>query len=323
MWAGRALGHRAGRQLRPGPRPAGGRWREPTQGAICVYAQGDDYHELIKGAAEGAGRAGCRRRFGGEVKVFVDTAPLMEKPLAERAGLGWQGKHTNLVSREFGSWLFLGSILTTLELAPDAAEADHCGTCRACLDICPTNAFPAPYQLDARRCISYLTIEHEGPDPARVPRGAGQPHLRLRRLPGGLPLEQVRQPRRRAEAAGARGPARAVAGRAGRAWTTRPSAPCSPRARSSASAATASCATCSTRSATRAKPALAAEAERLLDDPSPLVRGAAVWALGRLLPAAGFKALRIARTPGEPDADVAEEWSFASSAHFREGYGPG
>ena len=132
--------------------------------AISVYAQGDDYHELIKKRLKALARwlvaeTGC------ELKVFVDTAPLLEKPLAQMAGLGWQGKHTNLVSRDFGSWLFLGSVLTDLALAADRAESDHCGGCHACLDICPTNAFPAPYQLDARRCISYLTIEHPGPIP--------------------------------------------------------------------------------------------------------------------------------------------------------------
>jgi epoxyqueuosine reductase len=137
---------------------------ERAKGAISVYAQGDDYHDLIKGRLKQlAGFA--KKTLGGEVKVFVDTAPLMEKPLAEQAGLGWQGKHTNLVSREFGSWLFLGSVLTSAEVAPDEAHGDHCGACRACLDVCPTNAFPAPYQLDARACLSYLTIEHEGPIP--------------------------------------------------------------------------------------------------------------------------------------------------------------
>ena len=130
-------------------------------GAISVYAQGDDYHDVIKAKLKRLA-GGIAKDFACEVKVFVDTAPVMEKPLAEAAGAGWQGKHTNLVSREFGSWLFLASIFTSLELSPDEPESDHCGQCRRCLDVCPTNAFPAPYQLDARRCISYLTIEHKG-----------------------------------------------------------------------------------------------------------------------------------------------------------------
>ncbi|HEX7760882.1 MAG TPA: tRNA epoxyqueuosine(34) reductase QueG [Caulobacteraceae bacterium] len=137
---------------------------DKTRAAISVYAQGRDYHEVMKGKLKELGGL-IKKRLGGEVKVFVDTAPLMEKPLAQRAGVGWQGKHTNLVSRDYGSWLFLGSVLTSLDLPPDAAESDHCGACRACLDICPTKAFPAPYQLDARRCLSYLTIEHAGPMP--------------------------------------------------------------------------------------------------------------------------------------------------------------
>ena len=136
--------------------------RDKGRGVISVYASGDDYHDVIKKRLKSLG-GWMAHRFGAGLKVFVDTAPLMEKPLAARAGLGWQGKHTNLVSRDFGSWLFLGSVLTTLDLPSDEIESDHCGSCRACLDVCPTNAFPAPYQLDARLCISYLTIEHRGP----------------------------------------------------------------------------------------------------------------------------------------------------------------
>lgn len=132
------------------------------RGAVSVYAQGKDYHDLVKKRLKRVGRW-LIDQGGGEIKVFVDTAPVMEKPLAQAAGLGWQGKHTNLLSRDLGSWFFLGAIFTTVELPRDAAEESHCGTCTACLDICPTAAFPAPYQLDARRCISYLTIEHKGP----------------------------------------------------------------------------------------------------------------------------------------------------------------
>ena len=130
--------------------------------AISVYAQNRDYHDLVKKRLKRLGRW-LIDAAGGEIKVFVDTAPVMEKPLAQAAGLGWQGKHTNLLSRDLGNWFFLGAIFTTLELEPDAPEGEHCGSCRACLDICPTDAFPAPFQLDARRCISYLTIEHKGP----------------------------------------------------------------------------------------------------------------------------------------------------------------
>lgn len=136
--------------------------KQKSAGNISVYARNRDYHDIIKGKLKEIGGR-FAARSGAEIKVFVDTAPVMEKPLAAKAGLGWQGKHTNLLSREFGSWLFLGSIFTDAELVPDAPEADHCGSCRACLDACPTNAFPAPYKIDARRCISYLTIEHKGP----------------------------------------------------------------------------------------------------------------------------------------------------------------
>lgn len=141
----------------------------PERGAVSVYARNRDYHDVVKKRLKALGRW-MAERFGCGVKVFVDTAPVMEKPLAARAGLGWQGKHTNLVSRRHGSWLFLGEVYTTLALAPDAPHQDRCGRCRRCLDVCPTAAFPAPYRLDARRCISYLTIEHKGPiDPALRP----------------------------------------------------------------------------------------------------------------------------------------------------------
>ncbi len=137
---------------------------QPDRGAVSVYAQGKDYHDLVKRRLKRLGRWLLDQAEPGvEIKVFVDTAPVMEKPLAQAAGLGWQGKHTNLLSRGLGNWFFLGAIFTTLDLPKDAPEVSHCGTCTACLDICPTRAFPAPYQLDARRCISYLTIEHRGP----------------------------------------------------------------------------------------------------------------------------------------------------------------
>ena len=173
------------------------------RGSISVYARNRDYHDVVKGMLKHLAQF-VVSRFGPDVKVFVDTAPVMEKPLAERAGIGWQGKHTNLVSRTHGSWLFLGEIYTTLDIPPDAPHADRCGTCTRCLDVCPTDAFPAPYRLDATRCISYLTIEHRRPDPARTAPADGQSHLRLRRLPGGLPVEPLRPRDAARQAAGPR-----------------------------------------------------------------------------------------------------------------------
>lgn len=137
--------------------------KQRDRAAISVYAQNRDYHDLVKKRLKRVGRWLIDQGEGTEIKVFVDTAPVMEKPLAQAAGLGWQGKHTNVLSRDLGSWFFLGAIFTTVELEPDTAQTDNCGSCTACLDICPTKAFPAPFQLDARRCISYLTIEHKGP----------------------------------------------------------------------------------------------------------------------------------------------------------------
>ena len=214
---------------------------------ISVYAQNRDYHDIVKARLKRLGRW-LIETAGGEIKVFVDTAPVMEKPLAAAAGLGWQGKHTNLVGRDLGNWFFLGALFTTLDLDPTSAETDHCGSCRACLDICPTAAFPAPYQLDARRCISYLTIEHKGAVDPESAGADGEPDLRLRRLPGGLPVEQVRRGRERAEIRRAGGSAGAAARRRWRGWTTPGSGRSSPVRRSSGSAGTGSCGTCCMRS---------------------------------------------------------------------------
>jgi epoxyqueuosine reductase len=145
----------------------------PDRGRISVYAQGGDYHDIVKKALKHVARWLVGEAADAEVKVFVDTAPVMEKPLSAAAGLGWQGKHTNMVSRDHGSWLFLGAIYTTLDLVPSMPGRDTCGSCSACQAACPTNAFPAPYRLDARRCISYLTIEHAGPIPVEFRRSIG------------------------------------------------------------------------------------------------------------------------------------------------------
>jgi len=281
--------------------------RQPDRAAISVYAQGDDYHELIKGRLKQLARW-LQARFGGELKVFVDTAPLLEKPLAERAGVGWQGKHTNLVSREFGSWLFLGSILTTLELAADAPEPESCGTCHACLDICPTKAFPAPFQLDARRCISYLTIELKGPIPREFREALGN------RIYGCDDCLAVCPWNKFASAAHEQKLSAREALRA-------PSL--AELARLDDAAFRALFAKSPVRRIGRDRfvrnvlyamgnsedPALAAEAERLLDDASALVRGAAVWALSRLLGEEVFSTLRAGRATIEPDPGVREEWA--------------
>jgi len=280
--------------------------KEPVKAAISVYAQGDDYHELIKSRLKALARW-LQARFGGELKVFVDTAPLMEKPLAERAGLGWQGKHTNLVSREFGSWLFLGSILTTLELRPDPLEVGGCGACQACLDICPTNAFPAPYQLDARRCISYLTIELKGPIPHEFREALGNRIYGcddcLAVCPWNKFASAAREQKLKAREA-LRAPSLAELSRlddpAFRALFSKSPVKRIGRDRFVRNVLYAI--------GNSGEPALAAEAERLLDDPAPVVRGAAVWALSRLLGEVVFEALAAARLPSEPDREVQAEW---------------
>jgi epoxyqueuosine reductase len=281
---------------------------ERARGAISVYAQGDDYHDLIKKKLKELARW-LVANAGGDVKVFVDTAAVMEKPLAASAGLGWQGKHTNLVSRRFGSWLFLGAIFTTLELPPDAPEADHCGQCRACLDVCPTAAFPAPYRLDARRCISYLTIEHKGPIPRELRPLMGNRIYGCDDCLAVCPWNKFAQQGRDAKLA-AREALQAprlenlarLDDAAFRALFSKSPVKRTGRDRFVRNVLIAI--------GNSGDPALAAVARERLDDASPLVRGAAVWALGRLLPGAQFKAL-AARSGRETDPLVADEWSAA------------
>jgi epoxyqueuosine reductase len=281
-------------------------------GAISVYARGEDYHDVLKKRLKRVA-AEIARAHGGQVKVFVDTAPLMEKPLAAAAGLGWQGKHTNLVSRAQGSWLFLGAILTDLELASDPPEVDHCGSCRACLDICPTKAFPAPYQLDARRCISYLTIEHEGPIPREFRAAIGN------RIYGCDDCLAVCPWNKFAAAS------REIA------WEARPGLE-APRLEELATLDDAAFREMFAGTAIKrigrdrlvrnvliaignsADPRLAVAASARLEDSSPLVRGAAVWALSRLLCAAEFARLAASRAALESDAQVCKEWDEARAA---------
>ncbi len=279
---------------------------EGAKGAISVYARGRDYHDVVKKKLKALARF-IVAEFGGEVKVFVDTAPVMEKPLAAAAGVGWQGKHTNLVSRELGSWFFLGAIFSSLPLDFDAAEEDHCVSCRRCLDACPTNAFPAPYRLDARRCISYLTIEHKGPIPEefrsaignriygcddclavcpwnKYAKAAHDAHLQARAdlgAPGLEDLAALDDDAFRARFAGS--PVK----RTGRARFVRNVLIAIGNSR---------------------EPRLTPAALARLDDASPLVRGAAVWALRQLLPSEEFERLRVAALASETDAGVIAEW---------------
>jgi epoxyqueuosine reductase len=280
------------------------------RGAISVYARGEDYHELIKPRLKHIARW-LIAEAGGDVKVFVDTAAVMEKPLAAAAGIGWQGKHTNLVSREFGSWLFLGAIFTTLELPADEAEPDSCGTCHACLDICPTAAFPAPYQLDARRCISYLTIEHKGPIPREFRALIGNRIYGCDDCLAVCPWNKFAQQGRETKLAArevARAPALAelvqLDDAAFRKMFAKTAVKRTGRERFVRNVLTAI--------GNSGDPALAPHAERLLADPSPLIRGAAVWALGRLDPAR-LASLASAHA-GEQDSCVAEEWAAAAEA---------
>ncbi|MBI1203686.1 MAG: tRNA epoxyqueuosine(34) reductase QueG [Rhodopseudomonas sp.] len=275
--------------------------------AISVYAKGDDYHDLIKKRLKELARW-LVATAGGDVKVFVDTAAVMEKPLAAKAGLGWQGKHTNMVSRDFGSWLFLGAIFTTLELPADRPVADSCGRCRACLDACPTAAFPAPYRLDARRCISYLTIEHKGPIPRALRPMMGNRIYGCDDCLAVCPWNKFAQAGHEAKLAARdalRAPALAELVRLDdaqfRLLFAKTSIKRTGRDRFIRNVLNAI--------GNSGDAGLAIEAERLLDDPSPLVRGAAVWALSRLLPKEKMTELAAARR--EADADVNDEWMQA------------
>jgi epoxyqueuosine reductase len=277
-----------------------------VRGGISVYARGDDYHDVIKPRLKQLGRW-LIEAAGGDIKVFVDTAAVMEKPLAGAAGLGWQGKHTNLVSLEWGSWLFLGAIFTTLELLPDMPVRDHCGSCHACLDICPTNAFPAPYRLDARRCISYLTIEHKGAIPRELRPLMGN------RIYGCDDCLAVCPWNKFAEAARemkffAREVLRApllselsqLDDAAFRALFRKSAVKRIGRDRFVRNVLIAI--------GNSADGDLAVCAERLLDDASPLVRGAAIWALGRLDPAR-LAHCALTHRGAESDPSVIEEWA--------------
>jgi epoxyqueuosine reductase len=282
------------------------------RGAISVYAQGRDYHDVVKGRLKQLADW-LHGQCGAAVKVFVDTAPVLEKPLAQRAGVGWQGKHSNLVSREFGSWLFLGEIFTDLKLPPDPPETDHCGSCRACLDVCPTAAFPAPYQLDARRCISYLTIEHEGHIPREFRRAIGNRIYGcddcLAVCPWNKFARTASEARLQARA-DLRAPALAELVRFDdAAFRQRFSG--SPIRRTGRDRFVRNVLIALGNSG---DPDLAPVATERLADASPLVRAMAVWALGQLLGPDAFAALARAHLPAETDPAVRAEWQAAPQA---------
>ncbi|PDV89185.1 tRNA epoxyqueuosine(34) reductase QueG [Rhizobium sp. H4] len=281
---------------------------KPDKAAISVYARNRDYHDIIKGRLkEIATRFAARA--GADVKVFVDTAPVMEKPLAAAAGLGWQGKHTNLVSRTHGSWLFLGSMFTTADLAVDAPETDHCGSCRACLDICPTAAFPAPYQIDARRCISYLTIEHKGPiDPDLRPlignRIYGCDDC-LAACPWNKFAASASEMKLKARDDLKEPSISFLLTLDDAAFRTFFSG--SPVKRIGRDRFIRNVLIAAGNSGERA---LIAQCRVLAGDPSPVVRGMAVWALSRLMEAGEFSAFAAQRVD-ERDNDVLTEWRLA------------
>jgi epoxyqueuosine reductase len=279
---------------------------QQDRGNISVYARHRDYHDLIKGRLKQLGGWLAALAPAAELKVFVDTAPLMEKPLAQAAGLGWQGKHTNLVSREAGSWLFLGALLTDLAIEPDAPETDHCGQCRACLDACPTQAFPQPYLIDARRCISYLTIENKGHIPLEFREAIGNRIYGCDDCLAACPWNKFAQASREAKL---QARADLVAPRLADLLALddagfRVLFSGSPVKRIGSARFTRNLLIAAGNSADLS---LLPLVELRLDDPSPLVRAMAVWALWRLAPARAA-ALAVRRSAREDDADVLAEW---------------
>ncbi|MGY4751404.1 tRNA epoxyqueuosine(34) reductase QueG [Pannonibacter sp. Q-1] len=284
----------------------------PDRGNISVYARHRDYHDVIKGKLKELASFLVSRAGGGDVKVFVDTAPVMEKPLAQAAGLGWQGKHTNLVSRRLGSWFFLASIFTTLDLAAAEPERDHCGSCRACLSACPTDAFPQPYRLDARRCISYLTIEHAGPIPDEFRVALGNRIYGCDDCLAACPWNKFA-----VEAREAKLQAREDLEAPSLATLLRLDDPAfrqlfsgSPVKRIGRDRFIRNCLIAAGNSADAGH---VPQAVALLDDDAAVVRGAAVWALSRLLAPEAFAALAEARLTPETDADVRREWQAAKA----------
>jgi len=278
----------------------------PLEGIISAYAKGTDYHDVMKRKLKELA-ADLERETGAPVKVFVDTAPLMEKPLAEAAGLGWQGKHTNLVARRGGSWMFLGAILSAADLEPDAPETDHCGSCRRCLEACPTKAFPAPYQLDARRCIAYLTIEHKGhiPEEFRAPianRIFGCDDC-LAVCPWNKYAERAREIRFAARPELDNPPLAELLSLDDAAFRLRFRG--TPVKRTGRDRFVRNCLIAAGNAR---DPDLLPSVARLLDDPSPIVRAMAVWAFVRLAPLDAVSAARTVRLPEECDADVRNEW---------------
>ncbi|MDB5405419.1 MAG: queG [Rhodospirillales bacterium] len=285
--------------------------RDPDEGIVSVYAQGRDYHDLIKRRLKELGRW-IARQWPGELKVFVDTAPVMEKPLAQRAGIGWQGKHTNLVSREFGSWLFLGEIFLSIDLGSDPEEADHCGSCSRCLDACPTKAFPEAYQLDARRCISYLTIEHKGHIDAALRPLMGNRIFGCDDCLAVCPWNKYAQPLRDGSlmrtvhrARDELGELAALDDASFRSRFAGSPVKRIGRARFLRNVLIA----IGNSGLSEFIPVLI----ELLSDPSPLVRAMAVWALSRLAGGETVRRLHASFGVAEPDHAVGEEWKAALS----------